>query len=110
LPGTTPALQLYVTPPVEEEPLTVAVVVAQVILCPLPMLMFGILRLLITDTVAVFTQPLAGFVTVTVYTPAVEVVPVEVFPGAMPELQEKVAPGVEEEEVTVAVATAQVIN
>jgi hypothetical protein len=110
LPGATPLDHKYVTPGVEEEPLTVAVVLPQLTVCAPTTEMFGCTVSILTFTVVLlFVQPLAGSVTVSVYTPALVVVPLAVLPGVTPALQEKVAFGVEDDPVSVAVLFVQLI-
>jgi hypothetical protein len=64
--GVTPALQLYVTPVVVEDPLTVAFALLQSIVWLAPALMFGRLLSGVTTAVAVALHPLLGSVTVSV--------------------------------------------
>jgi hypothetical protein len=73
---------------VDELPLTAEETLVQVISLEELVLMFGKVVLVVTVTAVVEAQPLAGSVTVSVYTPALVAVPLAVLPGVTPELQE----------------------
>ena len=78
--------QLYVTPAVVELAEIFPLVVIQFNANGAPAVTFGKAPELVTLTVAVLVHPLAGFVTVTVYTPtaftvAADVLPPDVIPG-----------------------------
>lgn len=59
-------VHVKLTPPVVELPLSVTVVVVQVIVCVVPAFTFGTVVFVATLTVPVLTHPFAGLVTVSV--------------------------------------------
>jgi hypothetical protein len=111
-PLTIPApAQLKVAPEVEDEPFKVTVEVEQVMVCVVPAFAFGATVLVVTDTVDVATQPLAGLVTVKVNVPAALTVGVAVVPPlTMPvPAQLNVAPVVDDDPFKTGFAVVQVI-
>ena len=108
--GVMPALQLYVALGVVELPCSVAVALVQVIVALFAFtLALGTSVSVVTFTVAVEEQPVAGSVTVSVYTPDEVAVPVAVLPGVTPADQLKVALGVVDEPCSVAEVVRQVM-
>ena len=101
----TPPPQLNVAPPVVDDAVNVSLMVAQVNVVGAAMLALGAAVFCVTVAKAVFVQPLAGFVTVTVYVAGAETVLVVV---VTPPPQLNVAPPVVEDAVNVSLVVVHV--
>ena len=101
----TPLPQLKVAPPVVEEAVNVSLVVEHVRTVGAATLALGAVIFCVTVTDAVFVQPFAGLVTVTVYVAGADILFVAV---VTPPPQLKVAPPVVEDAVKVSLVLVQV--
>jgi len=104
-----PGVQENVTPDVPELPVSVADKAEHVIYLVGPAETLGKVVFVITATVLVAVQPLAGSFTLRVYVPAAVTAVEDEFGVVPPGVQVKVAPGVLELPVSVTVKTVQVI-